>query len=179
MTTNLLILDLTTLFQGPLIFVVAMCRTRVAFLFKRYFCQVPMLQTSSWAPSTTDTTVFLLCCATFVFCSGLLLRAVLQRWRRFHRTARRRTFYHWQVFNFFLSFSSDRQFENIIISLFSSGAQIEKRNTTRAKEALEKDDEEGAGRRLLDRCDFDFDVDVDQHVGNDDKEPRRTLDRYV
>ena len=46
-TTNLLILDLMTLFQGPLIFVVAMCRTRVAFLFKRYFCQVPMLQTSS------------------------------------------------------------------------------------------------------------------------------------
>ena len=28
------------LLQGPLIFVVAMCRTRVAFLFKRYFCQV-------------------------------------------------------------------------------------------------------------------------------------------
>ena len=28
------------IFQGPLIFVVAMCRTRVAFLFKRYFCQV-------------------------------------------------------------------------------------------------------------------------------------------
>jgi len=27
------------LLQGPLIFVVAMCRTRVAFLFKRYFCQ--------------------------------------------------------------------------------------------------------------------------------------------
>ena len=41
--TNLLILDLMTLFQGPLIFVVAMCRTRVAFLFKRYFCQVPSL----------------------------------------------------------------------------------------------------------------------------------------
>ena len=63
-------------------------------------------------------------------------------------------------------------FENIIISLFSSGAQIEKRNTTRAKEALEKDDEEGAGRRLLDRCDFDavvdFDVDVNQHVDDVD-----------
>ena len=100
------------------------------------------------------------------------MRAVLQRWRRFHRTARRRTFHHRQVFNFFLAFSSDRQFENIIISLFSSGAQIEKRNTTRAKEALEKDDEEGAGRRLLDRCDFDavvdFDVDVNQHVDDVD-----------
>ena len=70
-------------------------------------------------------------------------------------------------------------FENIIISLFSSGAQIEKRNTTRAKEALEKDDEEGAGRRLLDRCDFVFDVEVDQHVDDDDEEPRRSLDRYV
>ena len=109
------------------------------------------------------------------------MRAVLQRWRRFHRTARRRTFHHRQVFNFFLSFSSDRQFE--IISLSSSGAQIENRNTTRAKEALEKDDEEGAGRRLLDRCDFDalvdFDVDGDQYVVNDDEEPRRGLDRYV
>ena len=49
--------------------------------------------------------------------------------------------------------------------------------------ALEKDDEEGAGRRLLDRCDFDalvdFDVDGDQYVVNDDEEPRRGLDRYV
>ena len=100
------------------------------------------------------------------------MRAVLQRWRRFHRTARRRTFHHRQVFNFFLAFSSDRQFEDIIISLFSSGAQIENRNTTRAKEALEKDDEEGAGRRLLDRCDFhavvDFDVDFYQLVDDDD-----------
>ena len=111
------------------------------------------------------------------------MRAVLQRWRRFHRTARRRTFHHRQVFNFFLAFSSDRQFEDIIISLFSSGAQIENRNTTRAKEALEKDDEEGAGRRLLDRCDFDalvdFDVDVNQHVDDDEEEPRRSLERYV
>jgi len=28
-----------TILQGPLIFIVAMCRTRVVFLFKRYFCQ--------------------------------------------------------------------------------------------------------------------------------------------
>merc|ERR1712117_951111 len=28
-----------TLLQGPLIFCVAMCRTRVAFLFKKYFCE--------------------------------------------------------------------------------------------------------------------------------------------
>ena len=27
------------LIQGPLIFCVAMCRTRVAFLFKKYFCE--------------------------------------------------------------------------------------------------------------------------------------------
>jgi hypothetical protein len=27
------------LLQGPLIFCVAMCRTRVAFLFKKYFCE--------------------------------------------------------------------------------------------------------------------------------------------
>ena len=27
------------LLQGPLIFCVSMCRTRVAFLFKKYFCQ--------------------------------------------------------------------------------------------------------------------------------------------
>ena len=81
--------------------------------------------------------------------------------------------------SFSLSHLTGNLFENLIISFLSSDAQIENRNTTRAKEALEKDDEEGAGRRLLDRCDFDFDVDVDQHVGNDDKEPRRTLDRYV
>ena len=33
--------------QGPLIFVVAMCRTRVAFLFKRYFCQVTLKESFS------------------------------------------------------------------------------------------------------------------------------------
>ena len=29
-----------TIIQGPLVFVVAMCRTIVVVLFKRYFCQV-------------------------------------------------------------------------------------------------------------------------------------------
>ena len=85
--------------------------------------------------------------------------------------------------SFSLSHLTGNLFENIIISLFSSGAQIENRNTTRAKEALEKDDEEGAGRRLLDRCDFDalvdIDVDENQHVYDDDEERRRSLDRYV
>ena len=82
---------------------------------------------------------------------------------------------------FSTSFSLSRLTGNLSenISLFSSGAQIENRNTTRAKEALEKDEEEGAGRRLLDRCDFLFDVDVDRHFDDDDKEPRRSFDRYV
>ena len=34
--------------EGPLIFIVAMCRTRVAFLFKRYFCIGPCCQTGEF-----------------------------------------------------------------------------------------------------------------------------------
>jgi len=75
-----------TLLQGPLIFVVAMCRTRVAFLFKRYFCQ--------------DS-----CCVPCCRGGGDFIELPAE----------------------------------------------ELSTIDRAKEALEKDDEEGAGRRLLDR----------------------------
>ncbi len=37
-----------SMLEGPLIFIIAMCRTRVAFLFKRYFCIGPCCQTGEF-----------------------------------------------------------------------------------------------------------------------------------